>query len=179
MKTLAITLLLALAQETPAPEQQPVTVAKPKDTAALVEAARAAKASRRKSTSKVITNSDVKRSKGKLHENVPLPIAEEALAKGPTELELHEKNRKLRLAAEDAVAAAEKKVAELEKEVSRLEMSFYEENDPNYRDSVIHERFTQAKRRLDDARQELAEARDTLAGVIPKAPGPEVIFRPE
>jgi hypothetical protein len=129
----------------------------------LVKAAKATGGPKKKSTKKVITNKDVKKSTGKL---VVLPARAAAQEpsgplpqpKGP--LEKQDDQRRVRLVNEARVAAAEKKVADLEKELRRLEEAYYAENDPNYRDATIGERFNQTKRQLETARKELADARD-------------------
>ena len=156
------------AETQTAPAAETVQVEKPKDTSALVEAAKAAKAKRQQSgKKKVITNADVKKSTGKLLDYVPpdLPAGSEITVTPSTITEKHELQRKARVEAEARITGAEKKVKELEKELSGLELSFYEENDPNYRDNVIQQRFTQTKRQLEEARTELANARDALTAM--------------
>ena len=132
---------------------------------ALVDTAKDAKAKRKKSSTKVITNADVKKSKGKLivldtatAEPAPKPAAKATLVQ-------HDERYKARLAAVDHVIASEKKVADLEKDLERIEQRYYEENDPNYRDTVLQQRFAQTKRQLEDARQQLADARDALTTI--------------
>ena len=170
-RTLAIALLYvapafwpAMAEES----KQPATTStlKPAETKPLVEAAKDAKAKRRKSSGKVITNADVKKSKGKLI-IVDRPEAKTEKTAASKELTLEDlaERQRARRAAEERVASASKTVEELQKEVERLEQQYYEENDANYRDSVITERFNQASRQLDEARVELADARDELTAV--------------
>jgi hypothetical protein len=169
-RTLAIALLYVAPALWPAmaEESKPGTTStlKPAQTQPLVDAAKDAKAKRKKSSSKVITNADVKKSKGKLI-IIDRPETKVDKASGTKELTLEElaERQRARRAAEERVAGAEKKVGELQKEVERVEQRYYEENDPNYRDSVITDRFTQAKRQLDEAQLDLANARDELTAV--------------
>ena len=130
----------------------------------VVEASKANNAKRKASTTKVITNADVKKSKGKL---IAQPAAAASTAvptdeKKPVSLAEHDARYKVRVAAAEKVTISEKKVATLEKDLEAIEQRYYEENDPTYRDTVIQKRFAQAKRQLEDARRELADARDVL-----------------
>ena len=124
----------------------------------LVGAAKDAKAKRRKSTSKVITNADVKKSKGKIGStNAPsTPIAQE-----PTLMEKHTASRAAAKIAAERKAASEALVKELEKELARLEQRYYEENDLDRRDTEIVKRFNDVRARLDTARAELAALTDS------------------
>ena len=120
----------------------------------LVEAAKAAKAKRKKSTTKVITNADVKKAKSKLIENkgaeAPVaPVPEETL------LQKQARERKERAATDVKLAAAKATVAEYEKELALLEQKYYEENDLDRRDSELVRRFNDTKAKLDVARKEL------------------------
>jgi predicted nucleic acid-binding Zn-ribbon protein len=119
----------------------------------LTDAAKESKAKRRKSTSKVITNTDVKRSKGKIQTtNVPdTPVAPE-----PSMMEKYNADRAAKLAADEKRIAAEQKVASLEKELTAIEQSYYEENDLTKRDTVVVKHFNDVKARLDAARIDLA-----------------------
>ena len=129
--------------------------------AALVKAAQDAKAKRKSTSTKVIRNADVKKSKGKLivldtkAEEPPAKAADAAPVQKPMTF-------KERTAATDRLEAAQKKVDELQKELDRLEQRYYEENDPNYRDDVIQKRFAQTKKQLDTAKLELANAQDAV-----------------
>lgn len=129
----------------------------------VVEAAKANKAKRKASSTKVITNADVKKSKGKL---IAKPAGTKAATppdeKKPVTLAQHDARYKSRVEASEKVAAGEKKVATLEKDLDAIEQRYYEENDPTYRDTVIQKRFAQTRRQLEDARRELADARDSL-----------------
>jgi hypothetical protein len=144
-------------------EQETTTTADPpkKD---VVELSKEAKAKRKKSTTKVITNKDVKKAKGKLivisgpdAKTDPKAVKTET-APAATSDELYRARTDLR----ETVKVAEKKVAELERATDDLEHQYYASNDPHYRDDVLQKRFTQTKRQLDDARQQLADARDAL-----------------
>ena len=132
----------------------------------LVKRAHVAKVSRKKSSTKVITNKDVKKSKGKL---IELPKSDKPLAKVssvPTIAE-QDANYRQRQEANEHLAAAQKKVDELQKELDAIEQRYYEENDPNYRDNVIQQRFQQTKRQLEDAQRDLADARDAAQKLTP------------
>jgi hypothetical protein len=120
----------------------------------LVEVAKAAKAKRKKSTTKVITNADVKKAKSKLIEN---KVDEVPVAPLPQEssLQKQERERKERAAADVKVAAAQATVAQFEKELLMLEQKYYEENDLDRRDSELVRRFNDTKAKLDVARKEL------------------------
>ena len=130
----------------------------------LVKVAKASKAKRKKSSTKVITNKDVRKAKGKLvvldkpDSGPPPPPAKS------TELSLQKQDSTIRERndAQQRFTAAQKKVDELQKQLETLEQNYYAENDPNYRDNVIQDRFGQAKRQLDDAQRDLADARDLL-----------------
>src|SRR5687767_8127123 len=130
------------------------------DTTALVEASKAAKAKKKTSTStsKVITNADVKKSKGKLIQKPGAATPADAKQE-PSETEKTNALRATRMAAEERLAGAEKAVADLEKEVAALEASYYETNDLDHRDMVIAKRFEDAKKKLDEAHVTLSEAK--------------------
>jgi hypothetical protein len=121
----------------------------------LVDAAKAAKAKRRKSTTKVITNADVKKAKGTLIEN---KLAEVPVTAVPSEspLEKQARERKERIAADVKLAAADQAVRQYEKELAALEQKYYDENDLDRRDHELVRRFNETKAKLDAARKELA-----------------------
>jgi hypothetical protein len=134
----------------------------------LVKAAKASGGPRRKSKAKVITNGDVKKSKGKLVElPPPSPQATAPQPAAPEKgiIEQHDEQRRAAKEASERVAAAAQKVADLEKELARLEQSYYESADPNYRDHTIEARFQQTKNQLETARKDLADARDAAQKV--------------
>jgi hypothetical protein len=137
-----------------------------KSTQELVKSAHAAKATRKKSATKVITNKDVKKSKGKL---IELPKSEKPVMKttGVKTIAEQDVNYRQRREATEHLAAAQKKVDGLQKELDSIEQRYYEENDPNYRDNVIQQRFQQTKRQLQDAQHELADARDAAQKLTP------------
>jgi maltooligosyltrehalose synthase len=124
------------------------------DDSDLVAASKAAKAKRKTSTSKVITNADVKKSKGKVIEKGALPPLDETPRPGL--LEQHETARTARLANEAQVSALEKAIATLEAELTAIERAYFEENDANLRDGTIVRRFTETKAKRDSAKKELA-----------------------
>jgi hypothetical protein len=135
----------------------------PSKDSALVQASKDNGGARKKKPRKVITNADVKKSKGKLIVLPPRPGEPAATERQPPSkglLEQQEENRKARLEAEKRLSEADGRVKSLEKELARIEQSYYDEADPNRRDSAIGPRFIQTKRQLDDARKQLADARD-------------------
>jgi hypothetical protein len=131
--------------------QKAGTVSKTQD---LVDASKGAKARRKKSTGKVITNADVKRSKGKIVQTTLPPLAVEEPPPG-TMMERHEAAKKVNAEAAARLAAVQQNVAELEKELLALEQQYYEENDLQRRDRVIVPQFNEVRRKLDAARGEL------------------------
>lgn len=144
---------------------QQTTTDKP-STDDLVKSAKTAKVTRRKSATKVITNKDVKKSKGKL---IELPKSDKPVAKttGVKTVAEQDVDYRQRREANEHLAAAQKKVDALQKELDAIEQRYYEENDPNYRDNVIQQRFQQTKRQLEDAQRELADARDAAQKLTP------------
>ncbi len=152
---LALAFLLLAVQEPPKPEDSP-----------LVKAAKAS-GGKRKSSTKVITNDDVKKSKGKLVTLPPKEVPKDApkeASPADTKAPLAKQDDlyHARLAATKVVDDAEKKVAELEAELRRTEQAYYAESDLNRRDSVLVPRFEQTKKQLEIARKGLADARDAL-----------------
>ena len=121
----------------------------------LVEVAKAAKAKRKKSTTRVITNADVKKAKSKLIENKTgeLPAVEPLPAEST--LQKHEREKKERAAADVKLAAAKAAVADFEKELAGIEQKYYEENDLDRRDTELVRRFNDTKAKLEAARKEL------------------------
>lgn len=128
----------------------------PATTQQLVEAAKGAKARRKASTTRVITNADVKKSKGKIGQTARPAIA---IEEGPSETltERHEAAKKAAAAAEARLAAARKDVADLEKTVAAIEQEYYDESDLNRRDTEVVRRFDAAKAKLDAARTALED----------------------
>ncbi|HEX2061343.1 MAG TPA: hypothetical protein VHK90_11425 [Thermoanaerobaculia bacterium] len=159
MKRLALAVLLvgvgtaALGRATMArATTAEAAVATPDD---LVDAAKDAKAKRRKSTTRVITNADVKKSKGKVAETKLAPLPAETAAPQPTLVEQQQARRKAEADTVQQLAAAKEKVAALEKELAKLEQQYYEENDLDRRDTEIVRRFNEVKAKLDTARADL------------------------
>jgi hypothetical protein len=122
------------------------------DTTALVDASKNAKEKRKKSSTKVITNADVKKSKGKLAERPATSTAEPAPEPEQSLTEKHAADRKKRLELEAAKAVLDKQVADLEAQLAAVEQSYYEENDLNRRDTEIVRRFKDVKNQLEAAR---------------------------
>ena len=118
----------------------------------LTDAAKGAKAKKKKSTTKVITNADVKKSKGTLATtNTPnTPVERE-----PTLMEKYEADRAAKAIADAQRATAEKLVTDLELELAAIEQTYYDENDLNKRDTVIVKHFNDVKAKLDAARAAL------------------------
>ena len=130
-----------------------------KSTDDLVKQAADAKAKRKKSATKVITNKDVKKATGKL---IELPKSDKPVVKTPAVKTAAEQdvNYRQRREASEHLAASQRQVDALKKALDSIEQQYYEANDPNYRDTVIQQRFQQTKRQLEDAQHELANARD-------------------
>lgn len=120
----------------------------------LVATAKAAKEKKNKSTTKVITNADVKKSKAKVAETQATTPVEPAPQKSLAEE--YEKGYHERLVREEKMAAANKKIADLERQLAAIEQSYYEENDLDRRDSEIVKRFNETNAKLTEARKELA-----------------------
>jgi hypothetical protein len=119
----------------------------------LVETAKAAKEKRKKSTTKVITNADVKKAKGKIVEKPPAGAPATDTAAAPSLAEQYESGYRDRLVADAKRAAAQKRVDELEKQLAAIEQSYYEENDLDRRDKELVRKFENVKKQLDDARR--------------------------
>lgn len=134
------------------------------DTTALVEASKDAKSKRKASTTKVITNADVKKSKGKVSQK-PGSTAPADVKPEPTLLEKQAAERAARVIAEARLDTAKKVVAELERELAAIEISYYETNDLDHRDKVLAKRFAAVKAKLDEAEKELAAVSSQLSGV--------------
>jgi len=150
MKTLALLLALLAADDT------------------LVDVAKDAKEKRRKSTSKVITNADVKKSKGKVQTtNAPTtPVVRE-----PSMMERHQATRAAEAAAAAHKAKYETLIAQLEKELAAIEQSYYNENDLTKRDTQLVARFNDVKAKLDAAREAAGFSSPSAAGRLkPAAP---------
>lgn len=128
----------------------------------LVKAAKAAKENQKKHPpAKVITNKDVKQSKGKLTV-LDKPVTPVPKTDTTSPIEKQDAQIRARKSAEVRVDTAKKKADSLQKELDNIEQQYYAENDPNYRDQVIQKRFAQTRRQLDAANLELANARDAL-----------------
>lgn len=136
MRVLALILTLCLGAAVPAGD--------------LTTAAKGAKSKRQKSTSKVITNADVKKSKGKIVETPNIPA--EPAGKEPTLTEQHEAKKAAGKAANELRAKREQLVADLEKELATIEQQYYAENDLNRRDTEIVKKFNDVKAKLEAAR---------------------------
>jgi hypothetical protein len=143
-----------------------IAVAGVADDSALVKAAKASGGPKKKTTKKVITNADLKKSSGKV---TTLPAAPSTAkpatsTPAPHSLTIAEQDKLLhdRAAAQKRADLAQTKVNDLDKELDRLEQAYYAENDPNYRDKTITERFEQTKKQLDIARKDLADALDSI-----------------
>lgn len=128
---------------------------------ALVNASKEAKSKRKKSSSKVITNADVKKSKGTLIDSgvaaSPLPPAE------PTLAEAHAARQQVKAITDARIATLQKAIELLEKELAAIEQSYYDENDFKKRDTEIVQRFNETKGKLD-------EAKGALAALLPPPP---------
>ena len=133
------------------------------DDSPLVKSAKANGGPKKKSTTKVITNADVKKSGGKVTTLPPAKaVATVTVATPLGPIAAQDKLLHDRAAAQKRTDLAQAKVNDLDKELDRLEQAYYAENDPNYRDKTIAERFEQTKKQLESARKDLAEAREAL-----------------
>jgi glutamate racemase len=152
MKTLVLALVVACGAAAPSAADK--VPAKP--TQDVVDVAKSAKAKRKKSTSKVLTNADVKKAKGNVVESTakqkPIDTTPE-----PSLVDQQEAMRKARATHGVLFTAAQAEVESLEKELATLEQQYYEENDLDRRDSVLVRRFDETKKKLDAARATLAE----------------------
>jgi hypothetical protein len=144
------------------PESAPVAVPiGPKDSALVraSKAAKAANAAKPKSNKpvKVITNADVKKSKGKLTLLPPRSDKGNGGAGSPAGSEVSGMtDREAR-----NVAELKKRAAELESALDRLEDEYYQSDDPVYRDGVIRKKFDETKKDLDRSRAELSKVEHT------------------
>jgi hypothetical protein len=174
MKRTALLLLLCgAAAALAAQDKTDTTAPKPKDSP-LVRAARANGGKPHIPSGKVITNADVRKSKGKL---VVLPPKPEDAAKtaapaadstiGP--IEAWDAKLRSEKAADDRVAAAAKKVADLQRQLRGIEDSYYAADDPNVRDRTIVPQFANKKQELETAQQALADAREARQKLTAKA----------
>ena len=134
------------------------------DTSKLVETAKANKPKRKASTTKVITDKDVKKSKGKIIvlPEKPLPAAAKPADPGPDPIAQQDARHHARVELQDRIDTAAKNVARLEKQLETTEQRYYEENDPSYRDDVVRRKFTETRQKLEDARKELADFREAM-----------------
>ncbi|MBV8519706.1 MAG: hypothetical protein JO197_20105 [Acidobacteria bacterium] len=149
MKALALLLLLSNAA---------LVIAQTSDTTKLVEASKQAK-QRKKSSTKVITNADVKKSKGKLIERPAGSLPPVQPLPPQMSAEEFEASRRARAAGDARAEAIQKRVTELEIQLSQIEQSYYDENDLQRRDTEIVRRFEETKKQLDATRAELAAAK--------------------
>ena len=124
------------------------------DDSALVTAAKANK-EKKKSTRKVITNADVKKSTGKLITLQPSNVGPVPPAPSKSPLELQAEQRQQQAQSDELRAAAEKRVSDLKGELARIEQSYYDEDDPLVRDTVIAKKFAETKKKLLAAQNEL------------------------
>lgn len=162
-------LALALAASLlAADEPKPAVPAPQSTTTDMVEAARGAKARRKSSSTKVITNADVKKSRGKIVERKG-SIDVVADKPQPTMTEAHQARLAAEKEARERLASAEARVAELEKELAAVEQSYYEESDLERRDGEIVRRFDTTRKNLDEANAALLEARRLLEPFEPAA----------
>ena len=114
----------------------------------VVDTAKDAKAKRKKSTTKVITNADVKKSKGKI---VTTSVPHTTPEKVPSLSDQAEAKRAAENRAAELRAAHDKLVADLEKQLEVLEQQYYDETDLAKRDTEIVKKFNDVKAKLDAA----------------------------
>lgn len=121
----------------------------------VVEASKDARTKRKKSTSRVITNADVKKSKGKISEN-KAPLTPIDTTPKVSEVEQHETARLERMALDEKLITIDREIAALEVELVAIERTYFEENDPNVRDGAIAKRFRDVQEKLEAKRKERA-----------------------
>lgn len=180
MKRTAVILALFLAAVTAAGESFAQTTTD--ESKPLVDAARDAKARRKTSKTRVITNEDVKKAKGKLIElpasKTAAPEAKPVDPLGP--LARHETVLRERRAAREKLAAAEAVLSAAEVDLVRAEQAYFDVNDPNYRDTVLTKRFESAKAARDKALAERDAARVAAEAFdAPAETGALVILKPD
>jgi len=165
---LSLAMLLAVGgarADSPASNNAEEAKAPTKD---LVSAAKDAKEKRKQGSTKVLTNADVKKSKGKLivlsSKEVKSP--EPAKIDPLTPLQRHDADYRERLLVDEKLRAAQTRVDDLEKELLEVELRYYEENDPDRRDRIIRVKFEETRKALDEARSELeaVKSKDTEPG---------------
>jgi hypothetical protein len=135
---------------------------------ALVQASAEAKSKRKGSTTKVITNKDLKKSKGVLIEMKGEPQAAKA-SSGPTASEKRAAEEKAEAIRTSQVSAVRLEIDALLKDLARIEQNYYDENDLQRRDTVLVQQFSEVKLKLDAARARLLELGEKPAG---EADGP-------
>ena len=134
---------------------------------ALVRAAREGRKNRGQSRI-LITDDDVKKSRGKLIEvsgslakNQTSSLEATKPGEEPPKSEVPEvtpeRRAEMRRHYEKLIETRTEAVRELEKELDGIEEEYYIEDDPAIRDH-LHQRFEEAQRELESARQSLAEA---------------------
>jgi hypothetical protein len=161
MKILALALVVACgAAAASAADREPAQTKPATEAAAapqdVVDVAKSAKAKRKKSTSRVITNADVKKAKGTVVETTAKQKPIDATPE-PSLVEQQEAMRKARAIHGVKFTAAQTEVELLEKELAALEQQYYDENDLDRRDGELVRRFNVTKQKLDAARAVLAE----------------------
>jgi hypothetical protein len=124
-------------------------------TSDVVDVARTAKAKRRKSTTRVLTNTDVKKSKGTVVQTSAKPAPIEGQPE-PTLVEQQEAMRRANAVYDAKYKAAKSAVDELEKELAEIEQAYYDENDLDRRDGEMVRRFDATRKKLDAARKVFA-----------------------
>lgn len=142
MKILVFALILAAAEPTKE----------------LVSAAKEAKAKRKKPATQVLTNQDVKNSKGKLIILPEKPVDKNAPVTEVdplSPLARADVTYRQRRDLDEKVVAAQAKVEKLAAELESVELRYYEENDPNRRDTVIRQQFELVKKELLEAAADL------------------------
>jgi chromosome segregation ATPase len=120
----------------------------------LAAAGKANRETRKKSTTRVITNEDVVKARGRITETKG-GTPQEELPPPESLTEQHEARRTERAVAEHRRHQLEGRLAALETELTLLEQQYFEESDLTRRDKVIAKRFDEVKERRDAAREEL------------------------
>ncbi|MHB0968596.1 MAG: hypothetical protein ACYC7A_10720 [Thermoanaerobaculia bacterium] len=137
------------------------------DTSALVQAARKAKTTKKKSRIS-ITDESVKKSTGKLIVLAPSPEPEQDTTDAAPSPAIVAARAK----ADAKLASAKVEVEQMETELRRIEEAYYLESDPKYRDDVLRPRFEQTRKQLDRARDQLLSAREERQSLDPAPAAP-------
>ncbi len=169
--TIALAALVTLAADDPPPPANPPPQGSPIPES-VIEQAREGKAKRKSGTTRVLTNEDVKKSKGRIIERKADGTAPAAIPSGPSTLETQAAKRTRALQLEERRIDLQKAVGALEKDLAAIEQSYYDESDLDKRDGAVVRRFEDVKKQLDAAREALAAVLKEIEPPPQSAPAP-------